>query len=115
MISVLIVEDSPTILQYLSILVNAEPELTVIGTAVNGLDAVDKVKLLKPDVVIMDIEMPKLDGIAATRRIMAENPLPIVICSANLDQDLTEKSYRAIEAGALVAVAKPKGPGAPGV
>ena len=114
MISVLIVEDSPTVLQYLSILVNTEPELTVIGTAVNGLDAVDKVKHLKPDVVIMDIEMPELDGIAATRRIMAENPLPIVICSANLDHDLTEKSYRAIEAGALVAVAKPKGPGAPG-
>ncbi|MCK5539932.1 MAG: response regulator, partial [Deltaproteobacteria bacterium] len=64
MISVLIVEDSNTILQYLSALVEAEPELYVIGTAVDGLDAVDKVKCLKPQVVIMDIEMPKLDGIA---------------------------------------------------
>lgn len=114
MISVLIVEDSRTILQYLSVLVEAEPEFSLIGTAVDGLDAVDKVKSLKPQVVIMDIEMPKLDGIAATRRIMAECPVPIVICSANLDQNLVEKSYRAIEAGALAAVVKPKGPGAPG-
>ena len=114
MISVLIVEDSHTILQYLSALVEAEPELYVIGTAVDGLDAVDKVRRLKPQVVIMDIEMPKLDGIAATRKIMAESPVPIVICSANLDQNLVEKSYRAIEAGALAAVAKPRGPSAPG-
>ena len=114
MISVLIVEDSPTILQYLSALVEAEPELYVIGTAVDGLDAVNKVKRLKPQVVIMDIEMPKLDGIAATRQIMAESPVPIVICSANLGQNLVEKSYRAIEAGALAVVVKPRGPGVPG-
>ncbi|MEA3333887.1 MAG: chemotaxis-specific protein-glutamate methyltransferase CheB [Pseudomonadota bacterium] len=114
MISVLIVDDSPTIIQYLNALVEDEPELMVIGTAVNGLEAVDQVKRLKPDVVIMDIEMPELDGIAATQRIMAENPVPIVICSANLDHGVAEKTYRAIEAGALAAVAKPKGIGASG-
>jgi two-component system chemotaxis response regulator CheB len=114
MISVLIVDDSPTVLHYLSALVSADPEMTVIGTAVNGLDAVDQVKRLTPDVVIMDIEMPELDGIAATRKIMVESPVPIVICSTAMDHDSIEMSYRAIEAGALAAVAKPKGPGAPG-
>ncbi len=114
MISVLIVDDSRTVLHYLSALVSADPEMTVIGTAVDGFDAVDLVKRLTPDVVIMDIEMPELDGIAATRKIMAESPVPIVICSTSMDHDSTEMSYRAIEAGALAAVAKPKGPGAPG-
>ncbi len=113
-ITVLIVDDSRTILQYLCNLVEADPELTVVGTAVNGFDAVDKVKLLQPQVVIMDIEMPELDGISATRRIMEESPVPIVICSANLSHKLTEKSYCAIQAGALAAVAKPRGVGTPG-
>ncbi len=114
MIATLVVEDSSTIRQYLSALIEADSVLELVGTAVDGLDAVAKVKSLQPQVVIMDIEMPNLDGIEATRRIMAENPVPIVVCSANLNQNLTEKSYRAIAAGALMVVAKPKGPGAPG-
>ncbi|MBN2809907.1 MAG: chemotaxis-specific protein-glutamate methyltransferase CheB [Deltaproteobacteria bacterium] len=114
MISVLIVDDSRTTLKYLCKLVEAEPDMTVVGTAVNGLDAIAKVKLLKPQVVIMDIEMPELDGISATRQIMEENPVPIIICSANLSHNLTEKSYRAIQAGALAAVVKPRGAGSPG-
>ena len=114
MIATLVVEDSSTIRQYLCALIEADPVLELAGTAVDGLDAVAKVKSLQPQVVIMDIEMPNLDGIEATRRIMAENPVPIVVCSANLNQNLTEKSYRAIAAGALVVAAKPKGPGAPG-
>ena len=114
MIATLVVEDSSTIRQYLCALIEADPLLDLVGTAVDGLDAVAKVKSLQPQVVIMDIEMPNLDGIEATRRIMAENPVPIVVCSANLNQNLTEKSYRAIAAGALVVAAKPKGPGAPG-
>ena len=115
MISVLIVDDSRTALLYLCSLVEADPDLTVIATAVDGRDAVEKVKLLEPQVVLMDIEMPQLDGISATRQIMAENPVPIVICSANLSPNVTEKSYRAIQAGALAVTSKPRGPGTPGV
>ncbi len=111
MIATLVVEDSSTVRQYLCALIEADPVLELAGTAVDGLDAVAKVKSLQPQVVIMDIEMPNLDGIEATRRIMADNPVPIVVCSANLNQNLTEKSYQAIAAGALVVVAKPKGPG----
>lgn len=114
MISVLIADDSLTVRHYLGELVEADERMTVIGSACDGLEAVAMVAALKPDVVIMDIEMPGLDGISATRRIMRENPVPIVICSANLSVNLTEKSYQAIAAGALAAVAKPRGPGAPG-
>ena len=114
MIATLVVEDSSTVRQYLCALIEADSVLDLVGTAVDGLDAVAKVKSLRPQVVIMDIEMPNLDGIEATRRIMAENPVPIVVCSANINQNLTEKSYRAIAAGALVVAVKPKGPGAPG-
>ncbi len=114
MIATLVVEDSSTIREYLSALIEDDPELELAGVAVDGLDAVAKVKSLKPQVVIMDIEMPNLDGIEATRRIMVENPVPIVICSANLNYNLTEKSCRAIAAGALAVAVKPKGPGASG-
>jgi len=115
MIQVLVVDDSPTVRCYLSEVIREHPRLELAGIAVDGLDAVARVAELCPDVVLMDIEMPHLNGIEATRRIMAENPVPIVICSAVLDRDLVAKSYHAIAAGALMAVVKPAGIGSPGV
>jgi len=110
---VLIVEDSATVRQYLSHVIDADPGLQVIGTARDGEEGVKLTGLNRPDVVTMDIHMPKMDGYQATRRIMEECPVPIVIVTSNWDRDEVKNSFRAIEAGALAAVEKPPGPGNP--
>lgn len=74
MISVLIADDSPAILDSLSSLLSAQPDLEVVGTASDGLEAVEKAFQLRPHVVIMDAQMPQLDGVEATKRIKQEFP-----------------------------------------
>ncbi|MBI3995582.1 MAG: response regulator, partial [Nitrospirae bacterium] len=78
MIKVLIVEDSPTVRDLLAHILSSDPEIRVIGTAADGEEALEAVKRNKPDVVTMDIHMPKMDGLVATRRIMETHPVPIV-------------------------------------
>lgn len=105
-IRVLLAEDSPTVRYHLARLINEAPGLTVIGEARNGQEAVMLAEALKPDVISMDIQMPIMDGLEATRRIMAENPVPIVMCSALVDAEI-DLSFQAVQAGALAVVAKP--------
>ncbi len=88
-------------------IINLEPEFEVVGIATNGEAAIRRVKELKPDVVIMDIFMPIMNGFVATQKIMEKNPVPIIITSASYDISDTDKSYKALEAGALVIVKKP--------
>ncbi|MDA8164505.1 MAG: chemotaxis-specific protein-glutamate methyltransferase CheB [Desulfobacteraceae bacterium] len=113
MIRVLVVDDSPGALRYLSGLLASDPELAVVGTARDGEEAVAAVAARKPDVVIMDILMPKMDGLQATRRIMETRPVPIVIVSSNWTAKEVDTTFRALEAGALDLVEKPPGPGHP--
>jgi two-component system chemotaxis response regulator CheB len=87
-------------------LVSAEPDMTVIATAVDGVQAVAAVRHLKPDVVTMDIHMPRMDGFEATRRIMETNPVPIVIVSGVVTDQMSA-TFRAVEAGALAFVPQP--------
>ncbi|MDZ4672506.1 MAG: chemotaxis-specific protein-glutamate methyltransferase CheB [Phototrophicales bacterium] len=105
-IRVLIAEDSATIRYQLTMLINNTPGIRVVGEAKNGEEAVGMVAELKPDVVSMDINMPLLDGLEATRRIMATYPTPVVVVSGLVEKDV-ELSMMAIEAGALAVVEKP--------
>jgi two-component system, chemotaxis family, protein-glutamate methylesterase/glutaminase len=109
MIKVLIVEDSAVVRELLTYILSSDPDIQVIGTASNGEEAVKTVGDKKPDIVTMDINMPKMDGFEATRIIMETTPTPIVIVSASWDPKEVEKTFRAMEAGALAAVRKPVG------
>ena len=75
---VLIVEDSPVVAQFLSHVLGADPGLEVIGVEADGVAGIEAVRRLRPDVVTMDIHMPRMSGLEATSRIMAEHPVPIV-------------------------------------
>jgi len=111
---VLIVDDSPTSREYLRYLIDQDEVLEVAGIARNGVEAIEQVLKVHPDVVLMDIQMPRMNGYDATRRIMSENPVPIVMVTTSLDPDQVNKSFRSIDAGALSVLKKPKGPGHPG-
>jgi two-component system chemotaxis response regulator CheB len=113
MIKVLVTEDSPVVRGYLQYVLNSDPDIEVIGTAENGEEAVRMVASNKPDVVTMDIHMPKMDGFEATRKIMETNPVPIVICSASWNPEEVDKTFRTMEAGAVAALEKPRGMGHP--
>jgi two-component system, chemotaxis family, protein-glutamate methylesterase/glutaminase len=108
MIKVLIVEDSPVVRDLLTHILSSDPEITVIGTASNGLEAIEFVSNQRPDVVTMDITMPKMGGFEATRRIMETNPVPIVILTASWDPTDVSRTWKAMEAGAVHALEKPR-------
>lgn len=90
-------------------LLQSDPQLTVVGTARNGEEALSKIALLNPDVVTMDIEMSKMNGLTAVRKIMETNPLPVVMVSA-LTQREAQLTLKALEFGAVDYVPKPSGP-----
>ncbi|GHE45825.1 DNA-binding response regulator [Streptomyces capitiformicae] len=97
-IRVLIADDQQMVRQGFSVLLDTQPDIDVVGQAVHGLDAIDKVAELAPDVVLMDIRMPELGGIEATRRITTENPHIRVLVLTTFDLD--EYVYEALRAGA---------------
>lgn len=108
MIRVLVVDDSILMRTILTDVINVPGEITVIGTAKNGIEAVAMVKDLSPDVVTMDVEMPKMDGITAVRTIMREKPTPVIMLSALTHQGARE-TMTALAAGAFDFVPKPSG------
>jgi len=93
----------------LSDLLQSDKQITVIGTARDGVDAIAKVAALQPDVVTMDIEMPNMDGLTAVQRIMEAYPIPIIMISA-LTQRETQLTLKALDYGAVDYVPKPSGP-----
>lgn len=110
MIRVLVAEDSAVVREHLLYLLDRAAALQVVGTARDGLDAVEQAKRLKPDVVLMDVHMPRMNGYDATRRIMEEVPTPIVMISASFNRDEVGMTFEALKAGALTVLEKPAGP-----
>jgi two-component system chemotaxis response regulator CheB len=104
-IKVLIVDDSPLIRQVLSHMLAEEPEITVAGTAQNGKEALEKIAVLKPDVVTLDIEMPVMNGLECLEKMMEETPLPVIMVS-HLTVEGAEPTIKALELGAVDFVTK---------
>ena len=108
-IRVLVVDDSALMRLMISDILNSDKEIEVIATARDGEDGIRKVTELRPDVVTLDIEMPRLDGLHALGYIMSEIPTPVVMISA-FTQKGAEATFRALEYGAVDFVSKPSGP-----
>lgn len=109
---VLVVEDSPVVCELLQFILNSDPAIQVIGIARDGEEAIAAVADKHPDVVTMDIHMPKLNGLEATRRIMQTTPLPIIIVSGG-DHNGVVSTFDAMEAGAVAVLRRPVGLGHP--
>ena len=113
MIRVLVVEDSPVVREFLVHVLNSDPAIRVIQTASNGEEALKAVEEARPDLITMDIHMPKMNGLEATRRIMETYPTPIVIVSGSSNAREVATTFHAMEAGAVAFVERPRGIGHP--
>lgn len=114
MIRVLIAEDSPVVAEILKHLFDAEDDLAVVAIARDGEQAVKMAADLRPDIITMDVMMPKLDGVAAIEMIMEETPTPIVVVSSHVNDREMRVSFRSLAAGALSVLEKPEAIFTPG-
>ncbi|MDR6552799.1 chemotaxis response regulator protein-glutamate methylesterase [Paenibacillus qinlingensis] len=106
--NILVVDDSVFMRKIISDLITEHPQFKVIGTAKNGQEAIEQVKLLRPDAVTMDIEMPVMNGLDALKNIMEEQPTPVIMLSS-LTQEGASETIRALELGAVDFIRKPSG------
>lgn len=106
-IKVLIVDDSALVRQTLERILKDDPEIEVIGTASDPYIAVSKIKKNCPDVITLDVEMPRMDGLTFLKKIMSQHPISVIIIST-LTAKGTETALRALELGAVEIIAKPK-------
>ncbi len=106
-IRVLIVDDSASVRQTLSAILSDDPEIEVMGVANDPFMAARKIREEVPDVITLDVEMPQMDGITFLRKLMAQHPIPVVMCSS-LTEAGSETLMQALEAGAVDVILKPK-------
>lgn len=106
-VRVLIVDDSAAVRQVMAQVLSADPGIRVIGTAADPFAAARLMQAETPDVITLDVEMPRMDGITFLRKIMAQHPIPVVVCSAVVGGD-RDMMLRALEAGAVEIVCKPQ-------
>lgn len=107
---VLVVDDSAFMRGLVTEIVEFRRDFRVVGTAADGVQALDRVRALSPDIVTLDIMMPQMDGLAALERIMNEMPVPVIVVSAADSADFNYSAVRALELGAVDFVRKPSGP-----
>lgn len=108
--SVLVVDDSAFMRRLIAEIVEFRSDYFVVGTACDGVEALQMIRVLSPDIVTLDIAMPQMDGLAALARIMDEMPRPVIVVSAAGSSDLNASAVRALELGAVDFVRKPSGP-----
>jgi len=106
-IRVLIVDDSAVVRQTLSEVLSSDPAIEVIGTASDPFVAAERMRTEVPDVITLDIEMPRMDGLTFLQKIMSQHPLPVIICSS-LAEAGAETTLKALEYGAVDIIAKPR-------
>jgi len=107
LIRVLIIDDSASVRQTLADILNADPDIEVIGTAADPFAAARKLAHDVPDVITLDVEMPRMDGITFLRKLMAQRPIPVVMCSS-LTEGGSTTLMQALEAGAVDIILKPR-------
>ena len=106
-IKVLIVDDSAVARQTLTDILAKDSKIEVVGAAVDPFFAAEKIKQIVPDVIILDVEMPRMDGLTFLKKIMSQHPIPVVMCSA-LTKEGCETTLKALEYGAVEIVQKPR-------
>ncbi|EKO51636.1 protein-glutamate methylesterase [Leptospira kirschneri str. 200801925] len=107
MIQVFIIDDSAVVRQVLTQILNKDPEIEIIGFASDPIFAFEKLSSIWPDVFILDIEMPRMDGISFLKKIMSEKPTPVIICSSLAEKE-SETAVLAMKLGAVDVIEKPK-------
>lgn len=113
MINVLVVDDSAVAREVLAHLINSSPDMRVAGTASDGVEAIEAVQRLRPDIITMDIIMPRMSGAEAIERIMQTMPTPIVVVTGNTITEEVRATFASLESGALAIVPRPRGGGGP--
>jgi len=108
--TVLVVDDSAFMRKLIAEMVESSGPYRVVGTATDGIEALEQIRALSPDIVTLDIEMPRLDGLQALEQIMSEMPRPVVMLSAAGSELGNEMTLRALDRGAIEFVRKPSGP-----
>lgn len=106
-ITVMIVDDSAVVRQVLSSLLSADRSIKVLAAVSDPIFAMQRMEQQWPDVIVLDIEMPRMDGITFLRKLMAERPTPVVICST-LTEKGAETTLQALDAGAISIITKPR-------
>jgi two-component system, chemotaxis family, protein-glutamate methylesterase/glutaminase len=104
-ISILVVDDSAFMRKAITMMLESDPSIKVVGTARDGEEGVEKVRLLKPDLVTMDIEMPRMDGLTALREIMKSNPTPVMMISS-ITTEGAQATLEALDLGAVDFIPK---------
>ena len=102
MIKVMIIDDSAVVRQTLSGVLSAEPDIEIIATASDPYDAANKLRSVVPDVIILDIEMPRMDGLTFLRKLMSQHPLPVIICSSKAEEG-SDNVFQAMQFGVITS------------